>query len=700
MEVGRRLGWKGRLGWLLLAVVILLMLASRSPAGETVPHPLAENGVLDLSAWDWDRDGIVPLAGRWQFEWIAPVSGTRPGDPKLMDVPGMWSDDNAENGNRIPDCGYAVYRLKIILRNDRDLLAIRVPNISTSYEMYIDGKRSLSRGRVGPDAARTVPFQLPGTAYITSPGSVVDIRLFVANFYHRHGGIRTDLIMGTAEQIDRLQSRSAAQELIVFGCLLMIGLYHLGLFALRRKEYANLFFALLCLLVALRMGVIGEGFLVRWFSILNWQTSVRLEYIAFVLSGWTGLAHYHRMYPGELRRSWVVASGAAAVLLTAGSALLPTVVFTSWLAAYQVYVLANCLLIISGLLLSGYRKREGAWLALTGVAVMVAAVVNDMLFYNGWWRSTDLVPFGLLFLIIMNSFIIALRSSRTFERAEQMSVELKEWNDRLEERIAERTEELRKSYETLEEAKTGLERMEQSRRQLISNISHDLRTPITLLQGYLEALRDGVISDAKQRESTIRLMLGKVEGLNGLIHDLFELSVLEARRVELSRDSVALEEWRERLLEQYGMDMKEKGIFFVCKLGSEEDAPVEVQIDARRMDRVFANLLYNAVRYTPRGGMIGITLKSSPEAGMAEITVEDSGTGIHPDDLPHIFDRFYKKDKSRHSSSGGSGLGLAISREIVELHGGSIGAYNRPEGGGAFRIMLPLRVRAASESPT
>ncbi|WP_164472697.1 sensor histidine kinase [Cohnella candidum] len=693
-------GWKAKWGGLLLAVVLILLLVDSCSVRVDRQAPKAEDGVLDLSTWDWSRDGAVSLAGTWDFEWLGSNGGGGKNAKTSLEVPGMWRDRRAGDGSRIPDVGYGEYHLKILHPDSPDLLAIRVPNISTAYQMYINGKLVLSRGHVGPDSTHTTPYQLPGTAYVTDPGPTTDIRLVVANYHHRLGGIRTDLIMGSAEQIDRLQSRNAAQEFIVFGCLLMIGLYHIGLFALRRSESANLFFAMLCLLVALRMGVIGEGFLVRWFDILDWQTSVRLEYAAFVLSGWAGLAYYHKMYPDELRGRWVAVSGAFAAVLAVSAALLQTIVFTSWLAVYQVYLLTNCIIILAGLVLSGYRKREGAKLALVGVAGMVAAIVNDMLFYNGWWRSVDLVPFGLLFLIIMNSFIIAMRSSRTFERAEQMSAELKEWNDRLEERIAERTEELSKSYETLEETKTGLERMEQSRRQLVSNISHDLRTPITLLQGYLEALRDGVISDDAQRDSTIRLMLGKVEGLNGLIHDLFELSVLEARRVELSCISVTLEEWKERLNELYELDMKEKGMIFSCALDAEEDACAKVLIDAQRMDRVFANLLFNAVRYTPQGGLIRIVLRRLPDLGMAEISVEDSGSGIDPDDLPFIFDRFYKKDKSRHSSSGGSGLGLAISREIVELHGGTIGAFNRPEGGGAFRIRLPMWESRGAKIPS
>jgi signal transduction histidine kinase len=517
------------------------------------------------------------------------------------------------------------------------------------------------------------------------------LELIVANYDHRDGGIRTEIVIGNAEHIQKLQTRHAAQELIILGCLIMIGFYHLGLYILRRKEVANVMFALLCLFVGLRMGLIGEGFVVQWIDAMSWEFAIRLEYIAFLMAGWAGFAFFQSMYPLEIKRVWYKLSSSIAAVLILCVLMLKPLSFTSSLVAFQVYILLFSVRVLVGLVQSAHRKREGARLALIGVAGLVLTIVNDMLFYNGWWQSIDLLPFGLLFLIVMNSFIISLRFSLTYERAEQMSIELTEWNNSLEQKIEQRTEELQRSYLTLEEAKIELERMEKSRTQLVSNISHDLRTPITLLQGYLEALRDDVISDPAQRDNTIRLMLSKVEGLNSLIQDLFDLSVLEARRVELSLEDIPLAGWKERLTEQYGMEMESKGIVFSCAVAAEEESlGASVTIDVRRMDRVFANLLYNALRYTPNGGTIRITLSADSEHSYVEVLVEDSGAGIEPGDLPHIFDRFYKKDKSRHSSSGGSGLGLSIAKEIVELHGGLISAYNPPEGGSAFRILLPM----------
>lgn len=654
--------------------------------------PEAIQGVIDLTNWDWDRDGPVPLNGVWAFEWLGdgdPSMGKQ-GTATTMKVPGLWGTTRTGDGRKLTDLGHAVYRLHIKHLPTSRQLAIRVPNIMTAYELYVDGELRASRGVAGEDAASSVPYQVPATVHFYANGASTDLELYVSNFDHRRGGIRTTLMLGEEAQIQKFGFRQEAQEMIVFGCLIMIGFYHFGLFVLRRKEIANLLFALLCTFVALRMGAIGEGMFAQWIPGFTWTLAIRTEYIAFAVSAWAGYGYFHRMYPKEVKRiGYRLASGIAAALVLF-TAVAPPYAFSSYLIVYQLFVLTFGVAAFVSLLLSGIRRREGAKLALVGVAGLLLTVVNDMMFYNGFRQSVDLVPFGLLFLIIMNSFIISLRFSQTYERAEQMSAELIDWNNSLERKIAERTDELQRSYVTVENAKSELERAEQARRQLVSNISHDLRTPITLLQGYLEALKDNVITDEKQRDATIQLMLTKVEGLNALIQDLFEISVLEARKVELIVERVTLGEWRRHLLEQYEMELGQRDLRFDCRLENAAISSLAVSVDLPRMNRVFANLVYNAVRYTPAGGRIAIAIDADAPQGVVKVVLTDSGIGLDPDDLPHLFDRFYKSDKSRHSHSGGSGLGLAIVKEIVELHGGTIRAYNTPEGGCAFELRLPL----------
>ncbi|MFD2332047.1 ATP-binding protein [Cohnella sp. GCM10020058] len=650
--------------------------------GASVGKPVAKDGIIDLNGYSFVKSGTVPLAGEWRFSSESLRQGAS--YDTTIDVPGIWGGLPDGRGGLLSSQGYGTYRL--VLRNlptGSGMFGIRLPNLSTAYALYVDGELVGSKGVPGADKASTTPFQMPDTVFFQPGGASVVLELELANFHHRTGGIRSSLVLGTPEQIKSIAFGHEAREFIVLGCLLMIGIYHIGLYALRRKELDNLLFAMLCICVAGRMSVIGEGLLPRIVPELTWTAAGRLEYSFFVLSALCGFAYFRRTYSKELTRSWTFAACAGACVLMGLTWGLPLLASSSLILLYQAFVIilsgASLYLLIVALI----RGREGAALSLIGVAGFVGTVLSDIFFYNGWWHAPDMVPFGLLFLVVMNSFLISLRFSRTFAKAEQLSAELRRWNGQLEARIEERTEALRAA--------------EQSRRQLVSNISHDLRTPMTLIQGYLEALRDGVISDPEQRDAVIGAMLKKAEGLNELIRDLFDLSMLEARQAQMSYELVPLPAWVDRLAENYAMELLTKGIAYVCRTEGPGTESVNLKIDERRMDRVMSNLIYNAIQATPRGGEIRIEARRGARPYEAEIAVLDNGAGITPEELPKLFERFYQNDKSRNGSSGGSGLGLAIVREIVETHGGRIEARIRPEGGSEFVITLPIAKRMNME---
>lgn len=644
--------------------------------------PAAKDGIVDLNGYSFEKDGTVPLEGEWRFAWSSLRQGAD--FDRTIRVPGIWSGQPDGLGGRLPSQGYGTYRLELRhLPSESRMLAIRLPNLSTAYALYVDGALVGSKGVPGVAKASTTPYQMPDTVFFQTVGDSATLVLELANFHHRTGGIRSALVLGTPEQIKRLAFGHEAREFIVLGCLLMIGIYHIGLYALRRKELDNLLFAMLCICVALRMSVIGEGLLPRLVPAMTWTAAGRLEYSFFVLSALSGFAYFRRTYSKEITRRWTIAASASAAVLLALTWGLPLLASSSLIVLYQAFVVVLSAASLYLLIVALIRGREGAALSLIGVAGLVGTVLSDIFFYNGWWRAPDMVPFGLLFLVIMNSFLISLRFSRTFAKAEKLSAELRRWNGQLEERIAERTE--------------ALHAAEQSRRRLVSNISHDLRTPMTLIQGYLEALRDGVISDPQQREAVIGAMLKKAEGLNELVGDLFDLSMLEARQAQMSYELVPLTAWLDRLADNYGMEMVTKGIAFECRADGPGIETVCLELDERRMDRVMSNLIYNAIQATPRGGEIRIEARRGARPFEVEIAVLDNGAGLLPEDLPKLFERFYKNDKAKNYSSGGSGLGLAIAREIVETHGGRIEARIRPEGGSAFVITLPIVKRMKGE---
>jgi len=230
-----------------------------------------------------------------------------------------------------------------------------------------------------------------------------------------------------------------------------------------------------------------------------------------------------------------------------------------------------------------------------------------------------------------------------------------------------------------------LREQEHLRRELVANISHELATPLTAIQGFTEALIDGVVPDAEARLDTTQLIAREAARLRRLVDQLREVTTYEAGARSLHLAEVALPSLIDETLSVLGPERERKRITLATDV-SAELAPVAA--DADRLTEVLLNLLDNALRFTPEGGHIEVTARE--QVGRVAVTIADSGPGIPEADRQRIFERFYRADSSRSSATGGTGLGLAIVRELVEAHGGTIEADERPGGGARFTFTLPL----------
>ena len=242
---------------------------------------------------------------------------------------------------------------------------------------------------------------------------------------------------------------------------------------------------------------------------------------------------------------------------------------------------------------------------------------------------------------------------------------------KLEQRVPVRSQdELGELAESFNQMSADLARANQSRRQMTADIAHDLRNPLTVIGGYLESLQDGKLKPTAER---FQIMQSEVRHLQHLVDDLRTLSLADAGELSIRRQPADVRELLEKTALTYQHQAQELGI--KVQVDVQSNLP-GVQIDPERMEQVLGNLVGNALRYTPEGGEI--TLSAKQAAGSLIMSVKDTGSGIPPEILPHIFERSYRGDSSR--SGGESGLGLAIARSIVELHGGRIHAESGASG--------------------
>ncbi len=225
-------------------------------------------------------------------------------------------------------------------------------------------------------------------------------------------------------------------------------------------------------------------------------------------------------------------------------------------------------------------------------------------------------------------------------------------------------------------------RVNQLRRQMTADIAHDLRTPLTVISGYVESIRDG---DLKPTPERFALIYSEIERLQNLVGDLRMLSMADAGELSLNPQSLSPKNLLERAAALFRHQAEGQNVAIQVKAG--DDLP-NFRVDEARMIQVLGNLISNALRYTLSGGTIILAAQSFGDE--LEIRVEDTGVGIPEDELPHIFNRFHRGDKSRHTETGETGLGLAIVKALVEAHGGSVMAESKPGEGTTIRLVFPI----------
>ncbi|MDX2185682.1 MAG: ATP-binding protein [Opitutaceae bacterium] len=234
---------------------------------------------------------------------------------------------------------------------------------------------------------------------------------------------------------------------------------------------------------------------------------------------------------------------------------------------------------------------------------------------------------------------------------------------------------------------TRQKQLEGIRKEFVANVSHELRTPLAIIKGYTETLVDGhremTIDD---RDRFLRTIQRHSERLNSLLEDLLILSRLESINPGLRRESTLLQNLILTIVEDYRARPSASNHTIAVEL---DEGIGEMMLDPLKITQVFENLLDNALKYTPRGSRIAIRAKAVP--GEVEVSVADNGTGIPANDLPHIFERFYRVDKGRSRETGGTGLGLSIVKHIIQLHGGRVSVDSTLGKGTTFILTLPLR---------
>jgi signal transduction histidine kinase len=307
-------------------------------------------------------------------------------------------------------------------------------------------------------------------------------------------------------------------------------------------------------------------------------------------------------------------------------------------------------------------------------------------------QMRETILWATLFGVVLSTAMVSYLSwsiSRPLQKIERTATEIGRGNyaERVKVDTADEISDLAQTINTLAEK---LERVEQERHHLeqvrndfLANVSHELRTPLTAIQGFLEALQDGLVEEEEARQKYYAVMYSETMQINRLVDDLMDLMKLENNEVTLARFPVDVAEVINKTAFAFRPEAAEKGLEIVVELA---DALPKIYADKDRVAQIVKNLVKNAVKFTDEGT---IRITAEPEGEWVRMSVADTGIGIAADDLPRIWERFFKVDRGRSKKNKGTGLGLAIVKELVELHDGNITVESEPGLGTTFTVWLP-----------
>jgi serine phosphatase RsbU (regulator of sigma subunit) len=463
--------------------------------------PKMIKGFLDLSHWNFEQQGIVDISGECKFYWqqlLLPNQESE--DFVFQTIPSKW------NGRKWKDTtldakGYATYRLQIYLhptyQNKR--LAVKIGYVNTAYLFFSQGENLGGVGKIATQEESHIPNINPKFYAFEVKQDTLDLLVQVANYQDRYGGLTGAFKIGLESQIINQHQAKTNYLFFVLGILVVMGLYHLSLYFFRKKNKAALYFGLLCVAISLRMFVTDEHIITDFYENTPFQLSSKISYLTFYLGVLIAAYFFHAVYPKDFSIKvcqvvkWVALAYSIVTLLT------DIVFYSKFLTAFQLFTLAFLVYTLYFTARIVFLRREGSITFLVGVVCIMAATINDILHANEVINSFTAVPLGLLLFIFSQTLLLSSLFSKAFQKVEDLSEEMRQINNNLENIVKQRTNELgsanselavtnEKLNQVLEETRQTLEivneqraRLAETNREITSSLKYAQRIQQTIL---------------------------------------------------------------------------------------------------------------------------------------------------------------------------------------------------------------------------
>ena len=628
------------------AVVLIPCFSGLSGFGQA---PVAKKGILDLRQTTLFEKGLS-TNGEWAFYWdrlLSPDSLSS-NTPDYIPFPVLWNDTRL-HGQPLPARGYATYSLTVLLPKKRPRLALEIHHVYSSYKLYVNGIVQAQNGRPATTADEAIPFWVSRTIAIP-PGEsdTLTLVLQIANFWHFRGGPFKEILLGDKDELFLKKNQEEAYDFMLAGCMLMGGLFFLGLYVFGRNDKTILYFALFCILYSYRMVGTIHYSLHAVFVHMNWFITIRVEYLTLSIGIALFSVYTRNLYPEDshpvVMRSmvWFCLAYSGLILFT------PTLFFTRLLIPFLGVMFACIAYAMYVYLRAARNRRSGSLFALLSTAVMLFIFLLGNLHYFGLIPDLRLVLFiSYISFFFLQSLALSHRFAHSFRRATF-------------------------------QAQQGL----RAKSEFLSTMSHEIRTPLNAVIGMTHLLLRN--KPRPDQENDLDVLLFSANNLLGIVNNILDYNKIEEGRINIEQIPFDLPVIARNIVAGLQNAADEKGIALLLDTDSRIDTLLLG--DPTRTSQVINNLVHNAIKFTKEGSVqVSLTVITSlPDAMTITIKVTDTGIGISPEKQHMIFDRFTQADSSTSRSYGGTGLGLAISKKILELQGVSLEVQSTPGKGSCF----------------
>jgi len=613
--------------------------------------PVIKKGFVDLSYWNFSENGNIDLKGEWEFYYndiLTHDDFQKEKTPEMtgfFKIPRRWNDYKID-GKEIGAYGYATYRLKLKIKNSKDIMCLSAETNNSSYNIFIENRLLLSNAKIGKTKETSEKKRIYTMGCFMPEKEEIFLIMQTSNFHYATGGPTVKLTLGNSENTTKSYSLNMGLNILLVTIYLSMVMYHLAIYFLRKEDKSTLYFGIFCGLYFLRQIVYGEIFLTQLFPSLSWSFLVTVEYFTFYALLPVFIAYLRELYPKEVPVFFLRAV-TVSFLIFSLFLIFPPKVFSYTKIPYQIIYILSFLMGIRILYQTIVRKRHGAQIMLAGYTIAFVSVLNDILLSNELINTIILAGFGNSAFVFSQAYLLSLKSMKAFEYIDEI----------------EKTEKLRADTERM--------------------MRHDMKNSLSGIIGLSEIMLEDRDSSSKDREY-LSLINDSATDLTTIINNYMAIFKMEEGTYKLNSKDFDLLSIFNKLNKNFSKKLKEKKLNMVIKFSQDtklENDSLPIKGEKIYLKTMFENILENAVQASPEKNKI--TLYIHKNSSFYIIDIHNFGA------IPvKIRDSFFEK----YATSGkkqGTGLGTYSARLIARVHGGDISFKTSEEEGTTISIRLP-----------